>query len=294
MGVFAELELHGVVARGVRADESQGLVYLHLIALLHLQRSEVEVGRDVLSVAHHHDVGALYLRMLEDERHGAIEDSAGLTVLLATDVDTIIIILHVLEALDIVDSIVRGHQIRTCDRHGETALVALEGAGELLVGRILAIGRHGSAAGFARRGGCAFGLLLLGVAGGNLGFNDAVDFFVEAVALALLAGYAVAYLLLSLLERAHELLLLGLAKVEFLLFLHTLGEEGLHGLTCVLQFGTLDIQFLLLDHQFLALLLLKGGVLAQVAQAAHHLIERIGREKEHEAVLKGVLGRHQA
>lgn len=65
--ILAQLELHGVAARGIGADEAQGGIDLHLVALLHLERGKIEVGRDVLPVAYHHDVGTLYLRMLEDE-----------------------------------------------------------------------------------------------------------------------------------------------------------------------------------------------------------------------------------
>ena len=65
--ILAELELHDVVSRGVGSDESQWLVYLHLIATLYLQCSEVEVGRYILPVAYHHDIRTLYLWMLKDE-----------------------------------------------------------------------------------------------------------------------------------------------------------------------------------------------------------------------------------
>ena len=66
-------------------------------------------------MAYHHNIGALHLRMLEDERYRTFEDSTGLTILLATDINTIIGILHVLQPLHIVDTVVGSHQIGTCD-----------------------------------------------------------------------------------------------------------------------------------------------------------------------------------
>lgn len=67
LGILAQLELHGVVTRSIGTDKAQGGIDLYLIAFLHLQRGEVEVGRDVLPMTYHDDIGALYLRMLEDE-----------------------------------------------------------------------------------------------------------------------------------------------------------------------------------------------------------------------------------
>ena len=62
----------------------------------------------------------------------------------------------------------------------------------------------------------------------------------------------------------------------------------------MLQLGTLIVELLLLDHQLLALLLLKARILTQIAHAAHHLIERLGREEKHQSILKSILRRHQA
>ena len=61
-----------------------------------LQRSEVEVGRDVLPMAYHDDIGTLYLRMLEDERYGAVENSMSLTILLPADIYSSVVVFYVL------------------------------------------------------------------------------------------------------------------------------------------------------------------------------------------------------
>ena len=94
----------------------------------------------------------------------------------------------------------------------------------------MAVCGHGFAVGLpVRRGVVSLSIcfLLFGVAGGYLGFDDAVYLFVQFVAFLLLAGYACAYFLLFLLEITYEFLLFGFATVKFLLLLDALGKECL-------------------------------------------------------------------
>ena len=143
---------------------------------------------------------------------------------------------------------------------------------------------HCFSAGFTIRSALFIGLFLLGVVGGYLSFDDAVDLFVEAVALFLLSGYALSYLLLLLLEVTHEFLLFGFAAVEFLLLLYTLGQQFLFGFACMLQLGTLDIEFLLFESPFRIARTLKE--LAELSPESKVAVIREAT-KLHEEILRG-------
>ena len=59
-----------------------------------------------MSVANHDDVRALYLWMFKDVGYGSVEYGASMSVLHTSDIDSVIVVLHIVHAFYVVDSVV--------------------------------------------------------------------------------------------------------------------------------------------------------------------------------------------
>ena len=81
-------------------------------------------------MAHHHSCDSTHA---EHGTHLAIEDAACLGSGRTKDVDALVVETHILETLDVVLSEMADYAVAACDRHGQTAAVALETATDAAV-----------------------------------------------------------------------------------------------------------------------------------------------------------------